>query len=184
LWLQAQVNGELLDSRQRIAWVAYAIAARKAETALVANTVADNAIDSAKIADGTVGAVDLADGSGSGVDADLLDGQTAASFAASSHTHTSLPIAYGNVKSTGDKYAGTNNWTSVWNAGASRYEITIQGVSYSYSGFATAVTMLDESGCATLNPTTNSVSGKLLIKVYTTSGSPTQCSFQFVVFRP
>lgn len=184
LWLQAQVNGETLDSRQRIAWVAYAINARKADTALIANTVADNAIDSAKIADGSVGAADLADGSGSGIDADLLDGQTSASFAAAGHTHSSLPIAYGNVKGTGEKYAGTTNFSSLWNAGSSRYEITITGVSYSYSSFATAVTMLDESGCATLNPATNSVSGKLLIKIYNTAGNPVQCSFQFVVFRP
>lgn len=56
LWLQVQVNGELLDSRQRIAWVAYAINARKAET------VNDNAITSAKIADGQVTSADIADG--------------------------------------------------------------------------------------------------------------------------
>lgn len=72
LWLQLQVNGETLDARQRIAWVAYAINARKAETALIANTVADNAITSAKIADGAITSADIADGQV--FSADIADG--------------------------------------------------------------------------------------------------------------
>lgn len=80
LWLQVQVNGEMLTGRQRLAWVAYAINAR------VAESVRDNTITSAKIVDGQVTSADIADGQVTS--ADIGDGQV-----------TSVDIADGQVTS-------------------------------------------------------------------------------------
>lgn len=100
LWLQLQVNGETLSPRQRLAWVAYAINARKAET------VIDNAITSAKLADGQVTSADIGDGQIASADiadgqitsADLGDGQVTAADIADGQI-ASAEIADGQVTS-------------------------------------------------------------------------------------
>ena len=58
-----------------------------ADYALTSIKMADEAVTSAKIADDTITTADIHDGSGSGLDADLLDGLDAASFAPSVHNH-------------------------------------------------------------------------------------------------
>lgn len=179
LWLQVQVNGESLNSRQRMAWVPYAVNARKAET------VIDNAITSAAIADGAVNAADMNDGSGSGVDADLLDGQNSSAFAAASHTHAGLPVAYGTVNSTGAILSGTPNFTVAWNSTQLWYEIVITGESYFYPNYTTLITVLQGGACSTIHPTVGSTNGDTMLVVLTNnSDTRVQCGFQFVTFEP
>lgn len=189
LWLQVQVNGESLSSRQRMAWVPYAINARKAETVventIASSSIADGSVTSADLADGTVTAADLADGSGSGVDADLLDGRDSTTFAAASHTHGALPIAYGTVSSAGAPLSGTPNFTVVWNSTQLWYEIVISGESYFYPNYATLVTVLQGGSCATVNPTVGSANGTTMLVVLTNNADVrVQCGFQFVTFKP
>lgn len=187
LYLQLQVNGETLAPRQRLAWVAYAINARKAETvidnAITSAKIADGQVTSADIADGQVTATDLADGSGSGVDADLLDGRDASTFASATHTHPGFsPLAFGFINANASVASGTNNFSVTWNATQSWYEIKITGVNYFYADYATTVTAV----CNGFNgiTSTSSVSGNLIVKIGTTSNVNTQCPFQFVTFKP
>lgn len=93
----------------------------------------------------------------------------------------SLPIAFAHINSTGSKDSGTANVSSIWNSSSQRYEITISGHSYFFSSYVTVVTV---SGCANYTTRTGSVSGKLLVYIYNSSGSPAQCHFQFVTYKP
>jgi hypothetical protein len=65
---------------------------------ITSGTVAEARIDAALARDAEVfGIVTAADGTGSTLDADLLDGQSSAAFAASSHTHSGDDITSGTV---------------------------------------------------------------------------------------
>lgn len=66
---------------------------------VVNSMLAANAVTSDKIADGQVTAADLLDGAGSGIDADMLDGQDANSFAPVSHNHDATYINEGQASS-------------------------------------------------------------------------------------
>jgi hypothetical protein len=93
-----------------------------------------------------------------------------------------VPIAYGYVNSAGVVSASTGNVSATWNAGNSRYEITITGESYSHNGFVTIVTPF--AGGATI-PVNDAVGGKLLVKLFNTSGTAVQgLGFHFVMYKP
>lgn len=91
------------------------------------------------------------------------------------------PIAFGFVASDGSHSSGSTNWSAVWNAGSSRYEVTISGESYFYTNYTTIVT----PATAGIFPSVGSVGGLLLVTFYNTAGAPVQSAsgFQFVTFK-
>jgi hypothetical protein len=91
-------------------------------------------------------------------------------------------IAYGIINASGSVSQATPNVTSAWNAALSRYEITIAGVDYHFSGYATTVTSADPA--QGLMPATNSLGGKLVIYFRNTLGTALQTSFGFVTYDP
>lgn len=92
------------------------------------------------------------------------------------------PIAFGFIDLNGSIESSTASVTnSIWNSSLSRYEITISGESYYYTDYVTVVT--PEGGTPVI-ATTASVSGKLIIFLYNTSGGKVQANFQFVTFKP
>lgn len=95
--------------------------------------------------------------------------------------NSAVPIAYGFINSDGSVANATPNVSSTWNAGSSRYEITITDVSYISKFYATTVTV---SSSTPYVATTDDVSGKLLVYVNTLGASPTQAAFQFVTYKP
>ncbi len=92
-------------------------------------------------------------------------------------TDMAVPIAYGFVNSSGTLANGTPNVTSSYDG--SRYVISIDGESYFFNEYVTVITLA--SGPKFVR--TDSVSGNLLVFVYSTSGSATTGSFQFVTYR-
>ena len=75
-------------------------AADLAPDSVTASELADNAVDVAAIQDGaTLAEILDDDGAGSGLDADLLDGQHAAAFAASGHNHDATYVNEGQADS-------------------------------------------------------------------------------------
>jgi hypothetical protein len=112
LWLGVKVGADAEAApRQRIAAVAYALYSANADlldgqdslyyrnaTNINAGTLADARIPAAIARDSEVMAiVTAADGAVSGLDADLLDGQDSAAFAAASHTHDAGAITAGSL---------------------------------------------------------------------------------------
>jgi|WetSurSiteA1Bulk_404760.scaffolds.fasta_scaffold45336_2 hypothetical protein len=75
---------------------------------------------------------------------------------------------------------GSGNWTCVWNATYSYYEITITGEVYFYTSYHTSITPLTGSARVV---TTNSISGKLVVYMYTLAGTQVQSAFSFSVIR-
>lgn len=91
-----------------------------------------------------------------------------------------VPIAYGNVASTGAINAGSGNFSVVFNSTLNRYEITITDQTYIWSTYITTVT---PAGTFAV-PVINSVSGKLLVNLYNASGTAIAGNFAFVVYKP
>lgn len=92
-------------------------------------------------------------------------------------------IAYGIVNANGTVSQATSNVTSTWNEELSRYEITIAGVNYHFSSYATVVTPADPA--LTVSPSTNSIGGsKLLVYFRNTSGVAARSAFGFVTYHP
>ena len=92
---------------------------------------------------------------------------------------SSQPVALGSVLSNGTKYAGSSNFTSVYNASLKRYEITISGEYYYYLNYATNITPAgDIRFCRT-----GSISGKMTVYCHDANGNPAQSRFQFVTFK-
>ena len=89
------------------------------------------------------------------------------------------PLAFGTVWSNGSKQKGYGNWTSSFNAGSMRYEISISGQNYYYLNYATVVTPMDKRFCKS-----SSVSGKLLVYCYDHQGQPATSRFAFVTYKP
>jgi hypothetical protein len=96
-------------------------------------------------------------------------------------SNLATPIAYAFVSSDGVVAAGTPNVSASWNSGYSRYEITIDGESYSWTHYITTVTVASNIPYIA---TTSSMSGKLLIYVHDLGGSVTQAALQFVTYKP
>jgi len=92
-----------------------------------------------------------------------------------------IPIAYGFINGDGSVAAATPNVSSTYNAGSSRYEITIAGESYFFDEYVTVVTSV---GTPPRIATTSSVGGDLLVYLRDLSGNPTQYYFQFTTYKP
>jgi hypothetical protein len=87
-------------------------------------------------------------------------------------------VAMGNVDSDGTVHLGYNVTSCTWNAGESRYDITLTGISFFYTDYVTLVTPGDSGLRAA---TYGSVSGKLLVNIYNSAGNPIQGYFSFMV---
>ncbi len=128
-----------------------------------------------------VSAIKAADGSGSGLDADLLDGKDAGTFAATGHSHAALPIAYGIIRHDGAIYSATPNVSSSYNSAGKYFEISIAGHYYVETSYVTLITApgVDEIGLA-------SSGGKMRVSQYSASGVPlAQPNFwHFAIFKP
>jgi hypothetical protein len=88
-WLGVTVGGDdEMSPRQPLTSVPFAIQAGGTFAgAITENMLADDAVTETKVAAGAITADKIAGGTGSGVDADLVDGMDAASFAPSVHNH-------------------------------------------------------------------------------------------------
>jgi len=92
-----------------------------------------------------------------------------------------LPIAYGNVSSTGFVNSGSGNIT-VNRVSTGIYEITITGESYQFQLYTATVTAIGSS--APVITTTGSGAGKLQVYTYNITGASTDSNFHFVVYKP
>ena len=91
------------------------------------------------------------------------------------------PIAYGMIYYNAAAYAHTDNFTCVWNANQSRYEITIDNENFIYWQYMTQVTA---QGSTLKTAVTYSSAGKLTVTLYNAAGNKVQGSFNFSVFKP
>ncbi|MFQ5701073.1 MAG: hypothetical protein ACE5HU_04435, partial [Acidobacteriota bacterium] len=120
-WLEVTVDGNVLQPRQRLASVPFALAADRLDTKTLAEVQADidarigahaglpaahhvktidatdliaGSLDPNRLADASIAPIKIADGPGSGLDADTLDGIDSTTFSlAVSRTRTALQIA-------------------------------------------------------------------------------------------
>jgi len=91
---------------------------------------------------------------------------------------SSGPLAYGMVQADGTLKANSGN-ISVSNTTTGRYEITITGESYVLWDYITVVSLVNIGYIKH-----NSLSGKLIIYTYNTSGVAANAIFTFVVYKP
>ncbi|AXY76068.1 hypothetical protein D3H65_19680 [Paraflavitalea soli] len=92
-----------------------------------------------------------------------------------------LPIAYGNVSSTGFANTGSGNFT-VSHTSTGFYEITITGENYQFQQYITVVTPIGT--IAPIIAATGSGAGKLQVSTYNITGADTDSNFHFVVYKP
>jgi len=118
------------------------------------------------------------------LNSDTVDGYHSYQFAQASHSHSTLPIAYGSVRFDGVLGVGSYNVDSVsWNNSLDRYEIDLNGVYYSIDDVTVATVSGSSSSCpGGASARQSSVSGLLLIYVVNQSGVEIQCSFRFVSY--
>lgn len=90
------------------------------------------------------------------------------------------PVAFGYVDFNATSPSGTENFSVIWNSGASQYEITIEGESFFFSDYTVCVT---PSVGSPVIATTNSVSGKLIVRLYSLNNNAIQSGFNFIVYR-
>ena len=90
------------------------------------------------------------------------------------------PLAHGFIKADASIDSGSGNFTAVWDASLSRYEITISSVDYFYRYFSTNITA---SSSSIYRCRVSSQSGKLLVILYNSSGLQIQGEFQFITFQ-
>jgi len=89
------------------------------------------------------------------------------------------PIAYGVIMPDGTIANGSGNFTCVWNAAASRYDITIEGEAYFYTNYITQVTPHNYPTFANAS----SAGGKLLVYLRDQANNAKQDYFQFSTFK-
>lgn len=90
-------------------------------------------------------------------------------------------LAWGTVGAGGAALnLGSGNWTCVWNATYSYYEITITGETYYFTSYHTSITPLTGSARVV---TTGSISGKLVVYMSSLAGAQVQAAFSFSVIR-
>lgn len=119
------------------------------------------------------------------LNADRLDGLDQSSFSRTSHSHATLPVAYGFIDAAGKALRATPNVSSVWNAATGVYEITIDRESYFWTSYVTAVTPAGAVPCDRAFASTGSIGGKLTVKMANpVNGNGMQCPFQFVTYKP
>lgn len=94
-----------------------------------------------------------------------------------------LPLAFGYVQAGGtlDADGSTSNVSATYNAGLTRYEISIDGESYFHGDYATVVTPI---GSAPRFASTGSVGGDLTVYISDSTGTAVQSAFTFAVFKP
>lgn len=111
------------------------------------------------------------------------DGNVAIGGTITNGVGSSLAIAFGHVQAGGtlDVDGTTSNVSVTYNAGLTRYEISIDGESYLSGNYATVVTPI---GSAPRFASTGSVGGDLLVYISDSGGTAVQNAFTFVVFKP
>lgn len=90
-----------------------------------------------------------------------------------------LPIAFGFVSGDGTLTSSSGNVAVTWNAGSSRYEITITGYPYAYQEMTTLVT---PSGYNQRTFRTGQISSSLLVYFWDSTGTPALSQFGFVTY--
>jgi hypothetical protein len=95
-------------------------------------------------------------------------------------TITHPPLAYGFFNSNGTPGKTSGNITCAWSA--PQYLCTIAGEPFYFSNYVVNVTIGDINTPAFT--TVNSISNKLIVKIYNPSGTPIQAPFNVVVFKP
>lgn len=93
-----------------------------------------------------------------------------------------IPVAYGTVNSDASISTGSGNFSVTYNATSNWYEISITGESYHYTSYTTMVTPTGAS--SPTFATTSSVSGRLIVAIFNTSGTKQTNMFNFIVYRP
>ncbi|MCK4629016.1 MAG: hypothetical protein KAT56_08425, partial [Sedimentisphaerales bacterium] len=96
-------------------------------------------------------------------------------------SNPAAPLVYGCIASNATIYSGTPNFTCTWSSTLNRYEIAITGESYYFTDYVTMVT--PASGSARI-ASTSSMSGVLLVYIFTPAGTQVQAPFQFMVYKP
>ena len=91
-----------------------------------------------------------------------------------------IPIAYGNISSTGGLNTSSGN-VSINKSATGTYQVTITGESYFWTSYITNITIL--SGGA-LIANAGSSGGTIYIRIYNTSGTLTDAGFSFVTYKP
>jgi hypothetical protein len=99
-------------------------------------------------------------------------------FTVAPATHT--PLAYGYFNLNGSAGATSGNITCAWNS--PEYLCTITGETFFYSKYVVNVTAGDSNAPAIA--AVNSISGKIIVKMYNMSGTAIQYPFYIVVFKP
>jgi hypothetical protein len=93
---------------------------------------------------------------------------------------TGSPLGFGFIEANGTKASGSANVTSAWDAGNSRYVITIANHSYFFNLYTTTITLVTCTACTV---TTDSVGGNLLVSVRNAGNTANvQSRFQFATF--
>jgi hypothetical protein len=98
---------------------------------------------------------------------------------------TNGPVAYGLIKYDGTVLASTPNVTSKWDAGNSRYEITIAGETFDSTNYVVETT-IGRTGFAVMPAAfwVNDSAGKLLLMCIDSTPAAVQNDFHFVVYKP
>jgi hypothetical protein len=95
------------------------------------------------------------------------------------------PVAFGAISADGNVSSGWPAGLSVtWNAGTSKYEVTIPGENYILWDYATIVTPITSIGTTPLAASTGSSSGNLIVWLTDATHAAIQGRFHFVVFKP
>jgi hypothetical protein len=89
-----------------------------------------------------------------------------------------LPIAFGSISSTGVINSGSNNFT-VTRTAAGSYNIDIANQSFGFSTYSTVITPVGGPLVAGVD----SASGNLLVRLYNLSGTLTDGTFSFVIYK-
>jgi hypothetical protein len=93
-----------------------------------------------------------------------------------------VPIAYGNISSTGFVQASSGNVTVIADGIVGYYNIEIAGEDYQFQQYITVVTPIGST--APVIATTGSGDGKLQVYLYTITGADVDQNFHFVVYKP
>jgi hypothetical protein len=192
-WMSLQVGADPeLAPRLEMTAVSYSMQSAISDST---RNVADGSITAAHLADGSVtvnkivpnfvasidgvvnkgGNVDLVAGAGISISPDDVNNRVTIG----STTAGLVPIAFAFISASGTKASGTSNVTSSWDAGNTRYTISISGESYYFANYVTVVTPITDVKCMT-----NSAGNQLLIYMRNASGTAVQSDFQFVTFKP
>ncbi len=95
---------------------------------------------------------------------------------------SSMIVAMGRVTRTGSIGASLNVSSVTWNNASERWEIALDGINYLDSQYVTVVSAVFRTGVSGY-ANHDSVSGKLLVKIFDADGTPIQEGFSFVVFN-